>query len=177
MTRAARLLGGRIAYAAAGAALLAWAPIERPAPRVALGAAALTGTAVGCAVFALLARRLPPLARPAVARAVTIVAPVVALGAAGEEAVWRFGVLRGLEPALGPTGALALSTAGFAAAHVGRAPLRALPTHLLTGAAFACAYLLTGRLVAAVVAHVVYNVLVVAACAAWLSPGDEEAAA
>jgi membrane protease YdiL (CAAX protease family) len=177
VSRAAQLLGGRIAYAAAGVALLAWAPIERPAPRVALGTAALVGAAVGCAVFALLARRLPPLARPAVARAVTIVAPVVALGAAGEEAVWRFGALRGLEPMLGSTGALALSTAGFAAAHVGRAPLRALPTHLLTGAAFACAYLLTGRLVAAVAAHVVYNVLVVAACAAWLSPGDEEAAA
>ena len=166
-----------MAYAASGAALLAWAPIERPVPRVGLGAAAILGTVLGCGTFVLLARDLPPLGRPAVARAVALVAPVVALGAAGEEAVWRFGALRGLEPALGSTGALALSTVGFAAAHLGRAPFRALPTHLLTGAAFACAYVLTGRLVAAVVAHVVYNVLVVAACAAWLSPGDGEAAA
>ncbi|TML83598.1 MAG: CPBP family intramembrane metalloprotease [Actinobacteria bacterium] len=175
MSHAVRLLGGRVAYAGAGAALLTWAPIEPPAPRVALGAAALLGTAMGCAAFLVLARRLPPLGRPAIARAVTIVAPVVALGAAGEEAVWRFGVLRGLEPMLGPTGAFAVSTAGFAAAHVGRTRLRVLPVHVLTGTTFASAYLLTGRLVAAVVAHVVYNVLVVAACAAWLRPGEEEA--
>jgi membrane protease YdiL (CAAX protease family) len=177
VSQVARLLGGRVAYAAAGIALLAWAPIEPPAPRVALGTAALVGTLLGCGTFVLLARDLPPLGRPDVARAVALVAPVVALGAAGEEAVWRFGALRGLEPLLGPAGALALSTAGFAAAHLGRARLRVLPAHLVTGAAFACAYLLTGRLVAAVLAHVVYNVLVVGACAAWVSPRDDEAAA
>jgi membrane protease YdiL (CAAX protease family) len=50
--------------------------------------------------------------------------------------------------------ALSLSTVGFALAH------RARALHLGTGAAFGGLYLSTGALVASVVAHWVYNVLV-----------------
>jgi membrane protease YdiL (CAAX protease family) len=161
-----RLLCGRAAYAALGLSLVLWAPIEARAPRVESGAALLGGVAAGALAFASLARRLPPAPRPAVARAVALAGPVVVVGAAAEEAVWRYGVLRGLEPALGPTGALGLSTIGFAAAHASRAPVRRLWSHVLTGATFGGVYLVAGRLAAPVAAHVAYNLLVVAACAA-----------
>jgi membrane protease YdiL (CAAX protease family) len=167
MTRVVRLVGERAVYPALGVCVVVWAPIDTPTPRLGLGAALLAGAASGCLAFAILARRVPPLGRSAVARAVAVAAPVLAVGAAGEEAVWRYGALRGLEPLLGAAGAIALSTLGFAAAHAARTPLRALPGHLSTGAAFGCVYVASGWLAAAVLAHVVYNLLVVAACAAW----------
>jgi membrane protease YdiL (CAAX protease family) len=169
MSRTARLIGRRLGYAAAGAAIVAWAPVTRPAPRIDLLSAVVAGALVGTAAFVVLARSLPPLGRPVVARGVALVAPVVVLGAAGEEAVWRFGVLQSLEPAFGASTAVTISTIGFAAAHLGRTPVHALPVHLVTGSAFASAYLATGRLAAAVAAHAVYNLLVVAACAASLA--------
>jgi membrane protease YdiL (CAAX protease family) len=166
--RAVQLLAGRIAFGALGFALVEWSPVAARTPRMALSASLVLGGAAGAALFAALARawRPPPGGRACVARAVAWSAPVLAAGAAAEEAVWRFGVLGGLEPWIGSGGALALSSAGFALAHLRRAGPRSLPSHLAAGAVFGAVYLVTGRLAAAIVAHLVYNALVVAACAA-----------
>jgi membrane protease YdiL (CAAX protease family) len=173
MNPVARLLGSRLACAGLGLWLVARAPIAAPAPRLGLAGALVGAGAVGVATFGLLARRGPPrLGRPSVARAVALALPIVVVGAATEEAIWRFGVLRGLEPVLGPAGALTASTAGFTLAHLGQGPLRG---RVVTGASFGLVYLASGRLSAAVAAHAVYNLLVIGACAAWTRAAVEAA--
>jgi len=84
---------------------------------------------------------------------------VLTTKSAEEEAIWRGLVLGALVPPLGPFGALASSSALFAAAHVRRLGRRAR-THLVTGSLFGLVYLVTGRIVAAMAAHSTYNVLV-----------------
>jgi ABC-2 type transport system ATP-binding protein len=84
---------------------------------------------------------------------------VLTAKSAEEEAIWRGLVLGSLVPPLGPFAALATSSALFAVAHVGRLGRRAW-THLATGSLFGLAYLVTGRIVAAMAAHSTYNVLV-----------------
>ena len=119
------------------------------------------GCLAGGGGFLLLAHR--PIAVSAIsalprarlaARSVVLVAK-----SAEEEAIWRSLVLGSLVPPLGPLGALASSSALFAAAHVGRLGRRAW-THVATGGFFGLAYLVTGRIVAAMAAHSTYNLLV-----------------
>jgi membrane protease YdiL (CAAX protease family) len=168
-------LGSRALYAAVAAALVAWAPVERPAPRLPSPLALLLGGAAGAGLFVGLARRLPPLPAPGVVRAVVLATPVVGLAAACEETIWRFGLLGGLRSVVGTGAAFAIATAAFAVAHVGRAPPRKLFAHCVTGATFGGVYVGSGRLGAAVAVHAAYNLLVVAACAAWPEPlGDAE---
>jgi membrane protease YdiL (CAAX protease family) len=110
--------------------------------------------------------------RPIV-RAAVLAAPALLLGAIEEEAVWRYAVFGLLRAPVGPLAALALSSTLFALAHVRRElGFGALRSHLPTGLTFGSAYLLTGRLTAAIVAHVAYNLLVVASATAWPGVGE-----
>jgi membrane protease YdiL (CAAX protease family) len=74
------------------------------------------------------------------------------------EIVWRWGALAGLAPLVGWPGALGVSTVGFAYRHTRN---HALVAYLALGAAFGGAFLATGRIEAAIVAHAAYNALVV----------------
>ncbi|MGE5272944.1 MAG: lysostaphin resistance A-like protein [Verrucomicrobiota bacterium] len=120
---------------------------------------AALGPVTGAATFLLLAGgRIPrtrprPLGRAAVARWLTLGA-IAGL----EEVVWRGAVLGGLLVVVGPWAALGASSAAFALWHWPF--LRSwCAVHLVTGAAFGCAFLV-GGLVAAILGHVLYNLLV-----------------
>jgi membrane protease YdiL (CAAX protease family) len=117
------------------------------------------GVSVAVCLFAVLARQLPvrPRAR-ALARGAVIVP-----SACVEEFIWRLAALGGLRPLLGPVAALSLSSLGFALMHWRQAGAQSLRVHLVTGGAFGAAFLLTGTLAAAIVAHASYNLLVAAA--------------
>src|SRR5579885_2786064 len=81
-----------------------------------------------------------------------------------EEVAWRGYVLALLVPPVGRAGALALSSGLFALAH-GDVRGRRKLVHVATGGVFGGVYLATGRLEAAVLAHVAYNCSVVLAVA------------
>jgi membrane protease YdiL (CAAX protease family) len=122
-------------------------------PRLAVGPIA------GSAVFVLLAgARLPRFHAVAPSRALGFRWLGFGWKAAVEEVVWRGLVLGGLLVAVGPIAALAFSSVGFALWHR-HALGRRCSVHLVTGAAFGAAFL-AGGLVAAVLAHATYNVLV-----------------
>jgi ABC-2 type transport system ATP-binding protein len=154
------LLTRPLAWGVTGvAATLLAPPIE---PLLAPGPLApAVGATAGVVVFATLARRRIPAAALAAARPRRIAArtAVLTLKSFQEEALWRALLLGGLVAPLGRAGALAISSALFAAAHAGRQGRRAA-AHLLTGVTFGIVYLATGRLIPAVAAHATYNVLV-----------------
>ncbi len=118
-----------------------------------------SGPICGAALFVVLAGGSIPrsgiAARPA---AITLRWLWLAAAAALEELVWRGLALAGLALAIGPLGALLVSSAGFAAWH---APAlgRRCAVHIVTGLGFGGSFLL-GGLAAAVLAHGTYNVLV-----------------
>ena len=95
--------------------------------------------------------------------------------AAGEEVLWRWLVLGRMSAPLGLPGALVLSVGGFALAHYGTQGRRGILVHLVTGTTFAALYLATGSLVAPIVAHAAYNVLVSVAVEAEAGGSREEA--
>ena len=136
------------AYALAACLLLAFAHISAPPARVGDGLAVAAGIGVAIALYAAFARgsERPPR---------RLLVPAAA-GAASEEIVWRWGVLAGTAPVLGWTGALALSSVGFA----GRHTRTATGAYLVLGGAFGGVFLATGRLAAAIAAHAGYNLLV-----------------
>ena len=126
------------------------------------GAAAVPlGICAGVVLFAVLARKgISPAALVTVPHDRLLARTVVlTVKAAHEEAVWRAFALGFLVAPIGRLGALAVSTCLFAAAHVNRLGARAAQ-HLATGAVFGLAYLVTGRLGAAIGAHAAYNVLI-----------------
>jgi len=132
-------------------------------PRLAIGPVA------GAAVFFLLAGGRIPRVRPGmVGRAAVVRWLALGVEAVLEEVVWRGLVLGGLVVAIGPPGALALSSAGFAVWH--RAVGWRCAIHLVTGAVFGAAFL-AGGLAAAILAHCVYNTLV-----DWAVHGERAAA-
>ena len=136
--------------------------VDRRAPwPVSLSLSLLTAVAL----FVALAGRPPRVRLPRRARIPAVVAKASFLAArsAGEEVIWRWFVLGGLAPVVGALPALAASTAGFAIAHHRSQGTRGVLVHVLTGAAFGCVFLATGSLVAAVTAHVAYNLLVLTA--------------
>ena len=126
-----------------------------------VGNAVAVGCLAGAGVFVLLARRAPPAAALAAIPGRRLAARSIILTAvsAKEEALWRGLVLGMLAGPVGRPLALTLSTLLFAAVHV-RGQGRAAAAHLWTGLTFGLAYLVTGRLAAAIVAHATYNVLV-----------------
>jgi ABC-2 type transport system ATP-binding protein len=81
---------------------------------------------------------------------------------AAEEVLWRWLVLGGLVPVVGLAAAFLASTVGFAFAHAVRRR-GIVAVHLATGSVFGAVYVFTGRLGAAILAHALYNWLVVAA--------------
>ncbi len=118
------------------------------------------GLACGLALFAILSLqvpRVPPSRDPA--RWMIRLAFVVTW-AAVEEILWRWLVLGVVATASGWPLALAASSLGFAAVHrVGKM------SQLATGTTFGGVYLATGRLLAAVVAHAAYNLVLAEALA------------
>jgi ABC-2 type transport system ATP-binding protein len=152
---------------AAWIAVAAWASVVAPSVRPLdptarpLADAITVGCLAGMCGFLLLARRpIAASAFSALPRARLLArSAVLTAKSAEEEAVWRGLVLGSLVAPLGPGGALASSSALFAAAHVGRLGRRAF-AHVVTGSLFGLAYLVTGRIVAAIAAHSTYNVLV-----------------
>ena len=124
-------------------------------------AAVPLGVCAGAMLFAALARgHIPSAALARVPRKRLLARTLVlTVKAAHEEAVWRAVVLGALVGPIGRIGALAVSSFLFAAAHVNRLGARSTQ-HLATGLVFGLAYLVTGRLGAAIGAHATYNALV-----------------
>jgi membrane protease YdiL (CAAX protease family) len=117
------------------------------------------GPTAGAATFLLLTGGHIPLALPRpLGRALLV--RWLGLGAAAglEEVVWRGVVLGGLRIIVGPWAALAVSSAGFAIWHWPSLRGRCA-VHFVTGVAFGAAFL-AGGLVAAILAHALYNALV-----------------
>jgi membrane protease YdiL (CAAX protease family) len=124
----------------------------------------LWGAAAGVILYLASARlALPP--RGAFTSRVPSLLVKSALAAAvawAEETLWRGAIFGLLEPR-GVALALGLTTVCFAAAHVFGQGWPAFVPHLLTGLTFGALYLVTGSLAAAILAHAVYNIFVVAA--------------
>jgi ABC-2 type transport system ATP-binding protein len=124
------------------------------------------GGMAGALLFVALAGPLPvSILRGAPRRRLVARSAVLALKSAQEEALWRGVALGVLIAPVGRLAALGASSALFAVAHAGRLGRRA-STHLVTGLTFGVAYVVTGRLCAAMAAHCTYNVLVGAAALA-----------
>ena len=118
-----------------------------------------SGAFCGAALFVTLAGGRLPLSRPGGSSRALALRWVWLGGRAGlEELVWRGLVLAGLAVAIGALPALVVSSAGFAVWH---RRLLGLPcaVHFLTGVVFGATFIVVG-LVAAMLAHGVYNVLV-----------------
>lgn len=150
---AAELVGGRVLLIATALAAAAGAGILVP-PRT---GPSLSGLAVGAGLFILLACGRPRLpSRPVVpllARETYLIG-----GAAFEELLWRGLGLGIVARVLGPIAGLALTSVVFAACHR-RTLGRRRAVHIATGLGFGAAYF-AGGLVAAILAHATYNVLV-----------------
>ena len=159
------LRGRLLLWATALAAALA---VGLPAFRPALGdrVSVLIGPAVGVVLFLGLAGGAPPrrLRAPTIPRAAWLAA-----SAAFEELAWRAVALAAFATWMGVWPALAVTSVGFAAAHLVRLGRRAR-VHLLTGAGFGAAFVCAG-LVAAIAAHWVYNLLVDLALGDEREPG------
>lgn len=155
-----------------GGAAAALTLVEVPPPTdptVSPLAATCLGLACGLILFAALAQQVPPLPTPRPAGRWLIRLTFVVVWAAVEEIFWRWLALGLVAAAAGWPLALATSSVGFAAVHrVGKA------SQLATGATFGVVYLATGRLLAAVAAHVTYN-LVLAEALARIRPRAQPA--
>ncbi len=129
------------------------------------------GVVAGTTVYVLLARDAPQFR---VARLAAPAAWAVLLGAAADEVLWR-GWLSG--PAIRPAAlphAVVASVIGFALTHLPRQGLRGVTIHVLTGSVFAAGMLFSG-LLAAVAAHLSYNLWVLMARTHPHRAGDDGA--
>jgi membrane protease YdiL (CAAX protease family) len=148
---------------AAGLLTVGLPPLPAIGLRVSAGLSAAIGALAGALLFCALAgtrARRPARERM---RGLLGAAGLLLVGrASAEEVAWRGFLLGALVPPLGRAGALGLTSVAFALAHAGvRGRMRLV--HVLTGSVFGGLYLASGRLGAAVAAHVVYNGLVVTA--------------
>ena len=154
-----RLILWALISLAGAAAAPSVAPVD---PSLHPPAQAITLAALSAvALFLALARRPPPVAEIAALPRRRLLARSLVLTAksAQEEVVWRGLVLGAFVAPLGRLGALALSTALFAAAHLPRQG-RGAVIHVASGGVFGMVLLGTGRLSAAVASHAGYNILV-----------------
>jgi len=154
------IVGRFVGWTVCAVAVFALAPPVHPLLDAAFPTSTCLGVAAGALLFAALARRAVPLAALGRLSRRRLGARVVVLTVKSfqEEAVWRALVLGVLAGSIGRAGALAASTAMFAASHA-PAQGRHAVVHLGTGCVFGLAYLGAG-FEAAVAAHAAYNVLV-----------------
>jgi ABC-2 type transport system ATP-binding protein len=122
----------------------------------------LCGAAAATVLFGILAGqlRLPRRAGDTSLPRLAAKCTFLSLRSASEEVVWRWAVLGSLSASAGSATALLLSTLGFALSHAPAQGRRGVVVHLLTGATFGGIYVATGSLLAAIAAHVTYNLLV-----------------
>lgn len=160
----ARLLGSLVVSASVGAAALAFVAVEPPLTRLHSLPSLLASVGAACLLFVLLSRQVRLWRCPARRRvaALAVRGAYLTITSAAEEVFWRWLVLGGLAPIVGLVPAFLGSTVGFALAH-GARRAEVVAVHLATGSAFGMVYVLTGHIEAAIVTHVVYNWLVVAA--------------
>ncbi|HXH87234.1 MAG TPA: CPBP family intramembrane glutamic endopeptidase [Gaiellaceae bacterium] len=138
--------------AALGSVLLI--PVPAPTNGTTLSTAAVAGAVAGVALFGALARSAPRAVLGGWSRRDSTRSSFFVLWAGVEEALWRRLVLGGVALHAGWPAGLVVSTVGFAMCHrLGRS------SHFLTGCAFGTIYLVTGRLLAAIVTHAIYNLL------------------
>jgi membrane protease YdiL (CAAX protease family) len=161
---AARLLASLVISASVGVAALAFIAVEPPLTRLHPLPSLLASVGAACLLFVVLSRqarmwRRPPRERVA---ALTVKGAYLTITSAAEEIFWRWLVLGGLTPIVGLVPAFLGSTVGFALAH-GARRADVVAVHLATGSAFGTVYVVTGHIEAAILTHVVYNWLVVAA--------------
>ena len=122
------------------------------------------GAVAAAALYTVLARELPTLAPIGWNRLKLLLPRALGLvmAAAREEVIWRWLVLGHGGALLGAPAAFVLATGGFALAHWRQAGARSVAVHLVTGSVFGVVYL-AGGIAASVVAHALYNLLVLAA--------------
>lgn len=150
-----RGLWTRIA-AGVGASTAALALLDVPPPTDAvrpIGVAAGLGVLVGALLFVALARAAPCF-EPASSSLRIARTGFILTWAAVEEILWRWLALGALSVHTGALIALVVSSLGFAWMHGG-----SRRTHLVTGTTFGAAYLMSGQLIAPVLAHATYNTL------------------
>ena len=165
MTRdALRLLGALAISACGAAAALILVRVDPPLTRVDALPALLAAVVAAGLLFALFSGQAPWRGRPPLRRAGSLGVKVVytTITSAAEEVLWRWLVLGGLAPVVGLAPAFVGATVGFALAH-GTRRRDVVAVHLGTGAVFGAVYVGTGRIEAAILAHAVYNWLVLAA--------------
>jgi ABC-2 type transport system ATP-binding protein len=162
---------------AVGAVVLLAVP-PPTAPTFGFPASTLVGVGAAFVLYAVLARGRFPQARLRDTRRRRLAAKAVYLTSRAvlEEAIWRGLLLGALLLALEPWRAIATSSALFALAHW-RTQRWGMLAHLATGTTFALLYVGSGSLVAAMVSHVTYNLLVATAVAAnsrhaWTAPAS-----
>jgi membrane protease YdiL (CAAX protease family) len=121
--------------------------------------------AAGIALYCILAGRGFRLGRIARAAVLPMLGTglVVSLTAIAEETIWRGFAFGFLADRSGVPVAVVMTTLGFAALHMYGQGWSGVISHVLTGAAFALAVVITGGLIAAMLMHVTYNLAVVAA--------------
>ena len=118
-----------------------------------------SGPVCGAMLFVALAGgRVPGVRLRARSRALALRWLCLGSLAAFEELLWRGFILAGLALVLGSFAALVASSAGFAAWHAATLGRRCV-VHLFTGFGFGGVFLF-GGLLAAILAHATYNVLV-----------------
>jgi ABC-2 type transport system ATP-binding protein len=148
------------------------------APSLPLAFSLSAALATAAVLYAALAHRRPSVSI-ALERRVAFAAKALylALHSAAEEVLWRWFVLGAIAVREGWLAALLLSSLAFAASHARGQGWQGFRVHALTGLAFGAIFLVTGRIAAAIVAHIAYNVLVAAGAETDVDrqPGNERA--
>jgi ABC-2 type transport system ATP-binding protein len=173
---ALRVLGPLAISVAASAAVLAFVAVKPPFGRLDALPSLLASAGVATLLFAVLAGRVRwPVRRPLRrTRRVVVRGTYLTLTSATEEVLWRLLVLGGLAPVIGLAPAFLAGTIGFALAH-GVRRRDVVVVHLVTGAVFGAVYVGTGRIEASILAHALYNWLVVLAIESGARPAPSPA--
>jgi ABC-2 type transport system ATP-binding protein len=158
------LLASLVVSVSGSAAVLTFVAVDPPVGRLATLPSLLASAGVAYILFAALAGRVRWRLRPLLrrVRAICVRGVYLTLTSATEEVFWRLLVLGACASVVGLAPAFLASTVGFALAH-GVRRRDVVAVHLVTGAAFGGLYVVTGRVEAPILAHALYNWLVVLA--------------
>ena len=122
----------------------------------------VVGALAGASLYAALSARLPARVRVGDAKALRrfalLSAAFICIGTS-EEIIWR-GFAFDAMLRHGVVAALFFTTIGFAVMHAFGQAAAGLRTHIVTGFVFGLLRLLTGSLTASIVAHIIYNEMV-----------------